>query len=221
MGLFNSKNKRVAQHRQLIELSRAALANLKVETYKSSEGVTEPVWTEATRAVVPLEYRWWLSFHLDTLVTAVHDTPDSELGRRDWIRELSESLSVARAVLGGLPDAARQTLRADTFARLQTNLDEYITESAKVLATDNSLLLFGMEQPLGACLDDARVALTWFQTQDALDAASALRKFPDNELRRPSLFQLGGLVESGKTVLGKVQDFGAKRKAERQRQTPG
>jgi hypothetical protein len=140
VGFFDSKAKRIEQHRQLIDLAKATLESLQVKTYKGpTDNVTSPVWTETTNTMLPLEYRWWVSIHMETLVCAVYDTDQSELGNGDWIRELAESVTAVRSVMAGLPDNVRNTFRAETFARAEQHLDETITVVARSLATGGML----------------------------------------------------------------------------------
>ena len=214
MGLFDSKAKRIAVHRQLLDLAKATLESLKVEVYKSEGEVTSPVWTDTTKAMLPLEYRWWVSLHLETLVCAVHDTEDSELGDRDWIRELSESVTAVRSVAAGLPDSVRNTFRAEAFARAQGHLDETIAHVARDLATNRSIVFW--DGPLEDVLKSAKEAMTWFGKQDDLDAANALRKDWDKRLPTPNLYTLGQLVRDGDATLAKVHEDSAARKRDRQ-----
>jgi hypothetical protein len=85
MGFFTSKATRIAQHRELLSLAKGALQSLRVEAYKSTDGIHVPLWTDPS--IVPLECRWWLFTYLESLVTLVYDTDEADLGRRDLLDE--------------------------------------------------------------------------------------------------------------------------------------
>jgi hypothetical protein len=106
--------------------------------------------------------------------------------------------------MAGLPDNVRNTFRAETFARIEQHLDELITDVARHLATDG--MLVSWDDILEANLKSAKEALTWFEKQDALDAASALRKAPDKKLRKPYLYKLKELVRDGEATLANVRE---------------
>src|SRR5437899_3187450 len=120
MGFFTSKAKRLAQHRELHSLANDALQSLRVETHKTGDGTYAPWWKDPS--IVPLEFRWWLFPHLETMVTWVCDGDDVDLGRRDVVAELAESVAAARFVLAGVPASAVPRLRAHAMMRLQANL---------------------------------------------------------------------------------------------------
>lgn len=206
VGLFDSKAKRIARHRQLIELARSTLEQLQLGAKKlPGENVTSPVWTEAAEARIPLEYRWWLSLHLATLVCALHDTEEGELGDRDWIRELSESLTATRNVMAGPPEAGRSAFRAEAFARFQGVLKSEFSELAEALATDDWLSLWS--DGIGRTLPLARTARSWFTNQSELDAADALAM--KNQKRRkhpkPSLYEMDTLIKDSEAALAKAK----------------
>jgi hypothetical protein len=64
MGFFTSKATRIAQHRELLSLAKGALHSLRVEPYKTRDGIHVPWWKDPSS--VPLECRWWLFTYLES-----------------------------------------------------------------------------------------------------------------------------------------------------------
>jgi hypothetical protein len=117
MGFFASKATRIAQHRELLSLAEDALQSFGVGAYKTKDGIHLPSWKDLS--IVPLECRWWVSTHLESLVSWVYDSDETDLGRRDGLAELAESVAAARTVLAGVPASALPRLRAHALMRLQ------------------------------------------------------------------------------------------------------
>ena len=201
------KSRRVAQHRQLLEVARATLDAVKVELFTDGKGLKEAEWTDATRALVPLEYRRWVDAHLRTLVYGVHNIEEQDLGDRDWIRELSESITVVRSVLIGLPDDTRRAFKAEAFARAQAHLDELVAKIARLMATDGGWVLTWSDT-LASELASAKEARGWFSKQEDLDAANALRRqntLPP--LPRPYLYIMDELIRDGEATLANARKY--------------
>ncbi len=210
MGLFTSKAKRVAQHRELLSIAKDALERLHIEGYKTREGHHVPTWKDLD--AVPLECRYWLRTYLESLVTWVYDRDDNDLGNREVIADLAESVTAARAVLAGIPDSLRPRLRAHAFTHLQDALRDQIEYLSKGIATDNSILLSGMpEQTLERFLGYCRTALTWFPDYKELDRAYAqVKKYAEPlKLPRPDLFEMRRLIEDGEKILPKLRAIAA------------
>jgi hypothetical protein len=209
MGLFDSKAKRVAQHRELLSLAKDALQRLHIEGYKTRDGGHVPTWKDLD--AVPLECRYWLRTYLESLVTWVYDTDEGDLGNREAIAELVESVTAARAVLAGIPDSLRPRLRAHAFMHLQGALSDQVDYLSKGIATDNWILLSGMpERSLERCLSDCKTALTWFPDHKVLHALYAQIKPADVlMLPRPSACEMRRLIDDGEKILVKLHAIAA------------
>lgn len=204
MGFFTSKAKRVAQHRELLSLAKGALQSLLVDAYKTNEGVHVPSWKD--KSVVPLESRWWLFPHLETLVTWVYDGDEKDLGRRDVIAELAESVNAARFVLAGVPESALPRLRAHAMMNLQSILDHEVKSLSRALATGNGFV-FTTAEELERLVSECKTASTWFHDYRELDAIyEAHRPHPVLKLPRPSNYEMGVLILDGEALVRKLRE---------------
>jgi hypothetical protein len=203
MGFFTSKATRIAQHRELLSLAKGALQSLRVEAYKSTDGIHVPLWTDPS--IVPLECRWWLFTYLESLVTLVYDTDEADLGRRDLLDELAESVTAARGVIAGVSPAAVPRLRAHALMRLQANLDFKVKSLSRAIATGNGFVLTTAAE-LERLLADCKTASAWFPDYKQLDALyeaykpSAVLKLP-----RPSNYEMGVLIADGEALLRRLR----------------
>jgi hypothetical protein len=214
MGLFDSKAKRLAQHRELLSLAKDALQRLHVEGYKTREGVHQPMWKDFD--AVPLECQYWLSTYVESLVTWVYDTDESDMGKREVIADLAESVTAARSILAGIPDSVRPRLRAHAFMHLQGWLQDQVDRFSKAIATDDSFTLALMgEESLARCLSSSKTAVTWFPDYKVLDELyKSFKSSQYPKLARPSVFELQRLIEDGEKILAKVRAM-AKDKSKR------
>lgn len=203
MGLFTSKATRIAQHRELLLLAKGALQSLRVEAYKTKEGVHVPLWKDPS--IVPLECRWWLFTYLESLVTWVYDADEADLGRRDVLADLAESVTAARGVIAGVSPTAIPRLRAHALMRLQANLDFEVESLSRAIATGNGLVLTTAAQ-LETLLADRKTASAWFLDYKELDALYEAYKPPALlKLPRPSNYEMGVLIADGEALLRKLR----------------
>jgi hypothetical protein len=148
-------------------------------------------------------------------VTWVYDTDDADLGKREVIADLSESVTAARTVLAGIPESMRPRLRAHAFMHLQGWLRDDVDSLSKGIATDNGILLIGQPESLERCLTYCRTALTWFPDYKVLDALYAeIKPSPVLKLPRPSTYEMGRLIDDGEKTLAKLRAMADKKSAQ-------
>jgi hypothetical protein len=151
--------------------------------------------------------------YLESLVTCVYDTDEADLGRRDVLAELVESVTAARGVIAGVPATAVPRLRAHALMRLQAKLDFEVKSLSRAIATGNGFVHTTAAE-LESLLADCKTASTWFPDYKQFDALYEADKPPAAlKLPRPSSYEMGLLLADGEALLRKLRA----REAERER----
>jgi hypothetical protein len=109
----------------------------------------------------------------------------------------------------------RPRMRAHAFMHLQGRLSDQIDYLSKGLATDNWIILTGMpDSSLERCLTECKTAVTWFPDYKVLDALYAeIKPSPVLKLPRPSIYEMGRLIEDGEKILAKLRAMAGNKNA--------
>lgn len=168
VGLFDSEDKRIAAHRELIEATKATLSTLGV-TARQGEKIVEPQWKDPKS--VPLEFRWWLPDQVENLVFHAFDPKaQAKIGDSTFIAELAETLAAVRGYVAGPTPPAVARFRVEAFRKLQ---EPFVKAVDRAKTSADPARRFTVDL-IAELVPDVRTAVSWFSTEQGFATALAL-----------------------------------------------